>query len=265
MIELVKTVFKAYFTREFIRSRGLVFGLTGMAVWISLFVAPIALFKPPGVPAGLMSAYTFTAILVFSSYSIATWDWAWEVRNLLVTGVLEYLLSSGRSLILIYLGLIPVSLIWLSISLTLVYGILSILTAPPALTVSFPTILAAVAAFTLVLWAHALILGGATLSVGTSGPVMEFISWILPLATGGLTPVSSMPQPLRLLALLTPYSYPAELVRYALLDAEPILPAAYTLLVAILYGSVFLGSAILYFKLQIRKVLKEGVVSVGMY
>jgi len=83
MMEAVKAVLKAYFTTELIRSRGLVFGLMNMILWILLFTAPIILFRPPNTDPSIMSAYAFAAVLVFMSYSMATWDWAWELRWLM--------------------------------------------------------------------------------------------------------------------------------------------------------------------------------------
>ncbi len=266
MMEAVKAVFKAYFTTELIRSRGLVFGLMNMILWILLFMAPIILFRPPNIDPSIMSAYAFAAVLVFMSYSMATWDWAWELRWLMTRGLLEYIIASGRSIFILYVGVLPVSFMWMVLALTLVYGLLSLLAAPPAIAIYNPYIM--IIGFTLfimVLFAHALILGGTTISVGTSGPVMEFISWILPIATGGLVPLRNMPVIIQRIAIYTPYSYPAELIRYSILGVEPILPLQETVLYGTIFAIAYFAAAIIYFKIQLKKLLKEGPKTVGMY
>jgi len=266
LIEAAKAVLKAYFVTELLRSRGLVFGIMSMVMWMVLFIAPLALFRPPDMPESMMSAYAFTAVIVFMSYSMATWDWAWELRWLLTRGILEYVIASGRSIFVLYAGIIPVSIMWMAMALTIVYGVLSLLIAPPAIALIDPLVLViGITVFAIVLFGHALVLGGTTISVGTSGPVMEIISWILPIATGGLVPLRNMPQQIQVIALYTPYSYPAELIRYSLLGIEPIRPLNEMMLIGITYAVIFLLASILYFNRQLKKLLREGPKTIGMY
>lgn len=266
MMEAARAVLKAYFITELIRSRGLVFGLMNMILWILLFTAPLILFRPPNMDPSIISAYAFSAVLVFMSYSMATWDWAWVLRWLIARGLLEYIIASGRNIFIIYVGVLPISFMWMSLSLTLVYGLLSILAAPPAIAVYNPYVMIiGFSILLIVLFAHALILGGTTLSVGTSGPIMEFISWILPIATGGLVPLRNMPTIIQRIAIYTPYSYPAELIRYSILGVEPILPLSRTILYGTIYAITYLIIALVYFRFQFKKLLKEGPKTIGMY
>ncbi|RLG82572.1 MAG: ABC transporter permease [Thermoprotei archaeon] len=266
MMEAVKAVFKAYFTTELVRSRGLVFGLMNMVLWILLFMAPIILFRPSNLDPSITSAYAFAAVLVFMSYSMATWDWAWELRWLMTRGLLEYIIASGRSIFILYVGILPVSFMWTALALTLVYGLLSLLAAPPAIIINDPYVMAiGFTLFIIVLFAHALILGGTTISVGTSGPVMEFISWLMPIATGGLVPLRNMPVIIQKIAICTPYSYPAELIRYSILGVEPILSLQETILYGSMFAMVYIMAAMIYFRMQLKKLLKEGPKTVGMY
>ncbi|MEM4461487.1 MAG: hypothetical protein QW695_01265 [Candidatus Bathyarchaeia archaeon] len=179
------------------------------------------------------------------------------------SGVLEYILSSGRSILIIYIGLIPVSTILLLASTLIVYVVLSILSLPPILTIhSPPYLVVGILLFLQVLLAHAVVLGSLILSVGVSGPVMEVLGWILPIATGGFTPISNMPQPLQIIALSTPYSYPVELLRYSILGIETILPLDLILPISLAYSLLFLLSSILYFKYTIRKIMMRGIGSI---
>lgn len=266
MIEAVKAVLKAYLTAELIRSHGFVYGLLSMAMWMLLFIAPIMLFTPPDVDKGIIAGYAFTAILVFMSYNMATWDWAWELRGLMRSGIFEYVVTSGRSIFILYLGVVPVSLTWLALALTEVYVLLAIVFTSPAFQISNPLLLLyGILLLGIVLFAHSMILGATTIATGTSGPVMEAISWVLPIATGGLVPLIRMPELVQLIALCTPYSYPAEVIRYYLLGTPTVLPIEQTLLYGGIYAIIFLVVSLLYFKIQLKKVFKEGPKTIGMY
>ncbi|MCY0868789.1 MAG: ABC transporter permease [Desulfurococcus sp.] len=266
LMDSIRAVLKAYFTSELVRSSGFIYGMLSMSLWIVLFVAPIELFASPGVDRSVIAGYMFTAVLVFSSYSTATWDLAWEIRWSMRSGVLEYYIVSGRSPLILIAGVAPVSLIWLAASLTLVYSVFTLLLAPPAFIVENPLLL--LYSFILlgvVLLAHTLVLAGSTLSTGTSGPVMELISWILPIATGGLTPLSNLPEQVAVVALLTPYAYPAELVRRSLLNAPLKLPLNETLMYGTVYSLLYLAAAYWFFMREYRRILREGVKTIGMY
>ncbi len=259
-------VFKAYLASELLRSRGFLYGIMGLVVWMIFFMLPIALFAPPDTPPSVIAGYAFAAVLVFISYSMASWDWAFEIRDLMMRGILDYVLTSGRSIFILYIGVIPASLIWLSIALASVYLLFTVMLAPPAIAVHHAVELAAgLLIFAAVLLSYAMLLGGTTISTGTSGPVVEMLSWILPIATGGMVPLRNLPEIAQTIALLTPFSYPAELIRYGLLDVEPIEAPGRLVLVGGIYAAVFLALSLLYFRMQLQKLLREGPKTVGMY
>jgi len=107
MLEAVKAVLKAYLTAELLRNYGLVLTMLSLALWMTLFVTPLILFAPPTMTQNTIAGYAFTAVIVFLSYSMATWDWAWELRWLMMSGMLEYILVSGRSIFIHYVGVLP--------------------------------------------------------------------------------------------------------------------------------------------------------------
>ncbi len=263
MLKLVRrayAIFKAYLVSDVIRSMGFIYGMIGFSIWIVLFIAPMSLFIESNVDPGIVASYGFTAIFIFMMYSIATWDWAAELRYMINHGILEYYIASGSGFLPHYLGILPVSMIWLLIALTINYLLLSILFKPPALAINDPYVLVlGLVMLFLVLIAYALILGGSMIATGTTGFIMELLGFILPIATGGLTPLSRLPEPLRIFALATPFSYPAEVIRYAILGWTPIHELHEILLIGFSYAIVFILVAIVYFKYQLKKILREGV------
>jgi len=263
-LEAIKQVFLAYLKAELIRSHGLVIGILSLSVWLSLFIAPLLLFRPPGVPPERISGLAL--VMIFIAYSVATWDWAWELRWLMFHGVLEHVIVSGNSIFLLYAGVIPVSILWYGVSVGTSALLLTLFLGPPALTVVNPvTLLIAVLTMVVVLFAYAMLLGATTIGVGSAGPVLELIGFILPIATGGLVPLSYMPKVLQTIALATPFSYPAELIRYSLGVSNTVLPLRETEVIGIAYSVIFLVAAYALFRTQLKRLLKEGIRTVSMW
>jgi ABC-2 type transport system permease protein len=253
-------VLKAYALSELARSRGIVYGLVGIALWILLFTLPASLFTEPDSDPAHVSAQIFTGVMIFLFYSVATWDWAVELRWMINDGRVEYYIASGSGFLPHYLGILPVSLAWIAITLSVTYLLLALILSPPLLVVRNPVLfLYGFALLLLTLLGYALVLGGTVLSTGASGGVVELVGFILPVATGGLTPLARLPRPAQLLALLTPFSYPAELIRHSLLETPLILSAEEACLYGGVYSAVFFALSVLYFKYQYRKLLREGV------
>lgn len=265
LLRSAKAVLTAYFAAELIRSKGLIHGLLSLAVWLSVFVIPASLFIE-STNVETVAAGMFVGVAVFLAYSMATWDWAMLLRWLLQLGVLEYVLASGSPLISHYLGTIPISITWYAIALGLAYGIIRIFVGPPSLNlVSIPTLLAGVFLLLLVLLAYSFLLGGCVLAAGSVGPLVELVSWLLPIATGGLLPVAAMPGPLRVAAYLTPFSYPSELLRYSFGVSHPVLDPELVLVIGTAYSIIFLVSSAVFLRYQVGKVLKEGVKTVALF
>lgn len=269
MLKLIRrayAVFKAYAVSELVRSKGFIYGFIGFSLWIVLFIAPMSLFVDPGHSTTDIATYGFTAILIFMFYSIATWDWAAELRWMINRGMLEYYIASGSGFLPHYLGIMPVSMIWLGAALLINYATLSLLWGPPQIVIADSLVfLAGFAMLLTVLVAYALILGGTVISSGTTGFVMEIISFILPMATGGLAPLSRLPYALRTFALATPFSYPAEAIRYSMLGLTPVMDISELLFRGYVYALAFLALAIAYFRYQLKKILREGVRATAMW
>jgi len=253
-------VFKAYTLNDLIRSKGFIYGLMGFSLWILLFIMPIQLFLPRDVDPSMVASYGFTAIFIFMSYSIATWDWAAELRWMINNGILEYYIVSNSGFLPHYLGLMPVSFTWLAVALSVNYLLLSIVYKPPALIIHDPVLfILSIIMLLMVLMGYALLLAGTMISSGTTGFVMELLSFILPISTGGLTPLSRLPEAIRSFALSTPFSYPAELIRYSILGWEPVMNIEWMLIIGFLYATAFILVGIVYFRTQFKKILREGV------
>jgi len=253
-------VLKAYVLSDLVRSKGFIYGSVSLALWITMFIAPMSLFMGREVDPSRAAAYGFTAVMIFLAYSAATWDWGAELRWLINSGVFEYYIASNSGFVAHYLGILPVSLMWVGAALAGNYLVLTLVFGPPALSVHDPlALVAGLGMLISVLVGYGLLLGGTLISTGSAGFLLEILTFILPIATGGLTPLSRLPKPFQLFALSTPFSYPAELVRYAMLGLEPVTPLHQLVAIGYPYALAFLFLGALYFKTQLRRILKEGV------
>ncbi len=264
-IHKVLIVFKAYVKAELLRNRGFLYAILSLSLWLMLFLAPIMLFMPQNVSKSYVASCIFVAIAVFLAYTMATWDWAWQLRWLINNGVFEYVLASGSSIFILYAGVVPVSLIWYMFTLVTSYYILSFTIAKPELYIKHPLVLViSVLCLFLVLMGYSMLLGAVAIASGSAGPILEFLGWIMPIATGGITPLSTLPREIQLFALSTPFSYPAELLRFSLGISRPIIDPSLCIAIAILYSSLFLLTSISLFRHQLKKLLKEGIKSMAM-
>lgn len=259
-------VFKAYFVSDLVRSKGFVYGLIGFSFWIILFLAPLSLFMGRDVDQNTIASYAFASLLIFMIYSVATWDWAAELRWMINYGILEYYIVTGSGLLPHYLGLIPISLMWLSLNITVNYIMISILIGPPKLYVyNIPVFIAAFTMMIIVVFGYAMLLGATMISSGVSGFIIELLSFILPISTGGLTPLNRLPVHVRNFALATPFSYPAELIRYSVLGLNPVMNVEYVVVIGYLYAAIFFTISLLYFRYQFRKGLRKGFVQASLW
>lgn len=266
MMETAYHTLSAYFKAEMVREHGFWISLLGFTLWGFLFIGPVVLFSPSSMPRPLVAGYALVAMTVFSSYMTATWDWSGHLRWMLRSGVLEHALVAGRSIYVYFMGLLPVSLMWLMIEVGEIYLLLTVLYAQPGFNIADPVLLvASLIMLLVVLVAHSLIIGASVLASGTSSIVTELISWLIPIASGGMTPLASMPPQVQTLALMTPYSYPAELLRYSLLGAPMVLRIGDVLLYGSLYASLYLAAAVASNTLALRNIRRRGAPSIGMY
>ena len=88
-LAIIKIVFEAYFKAELVREHGAVLGILSLSLWLAMFLTPLWLFAPKSVNVSLFGSFAFIGILIFVSYTMASWDWGWQLRWFLYQGILE--------------------------------------------------------------------------------------------------------------------------------------------------------------------------------
>jgi ABC-2 type transport system permease protein len=229
LIRRAYAIFKAYALSDLVRSKGFVYGLISFSIWILLFMSPLTLFMDPQQSPQTIAAYSFTAILIFMFYGAATWDWAAELRWMINDGRLEYYIASGSGFLPHYLGILPISLIWVFFAMIVNYVVLSIVWGPPALAViDISMFIYGLTLLIINLIAYALILGGTIIASGVSGFVMEIIS-------------------------------------YSMLGWFPVIEFPQLIARGMLFAIAFLTISLTYFRYQIKKILREGTRATALW
>ncbi|MCE4619595.1 MAG: hypothetical protein F7C33_01070 [Desulfurococcales archaeon] len=111
---------------------------------------------------------------------------------------------------------------------------------------------------------YGLILAYASMVTEAPAPLLDFLNFFLFVAGGIAVPIQRLPGMLKALALLTPYSYPAELLRLSVVAGyRTYLPPALDALAMTLYTTgLFLLLLIVRGRVQ-EKARREGVRGIG--
>ncbi len=109
---------------------------------------------------------------------------------------------------------------------------------------------------------YALILAALGLRWGVP-PLALDVTNVLFFVVGISTPLRSLPPELRYVAMLVPYAYPTELVRYGALGIEPLLGLETTLMMSLALTVAMVSISIATFRYCMELVRKYGVKGVG--
>ncbi len=233
-------------------------------LWLSIYVFSVLAFaEPKAYP--LVVPAVFWAMIAFSLMSTPVWTVGNWVRFYIGMGLLEEHELAGANhsafLALRALPAIPMALIAGVGAATLLYAATGI----NPLRVRDPILLAvSLAAILIQATLYSLLIAFAGMATRTPTPLLDFMNFFLFVAGGIAVPVSTLPGPLRLVAVLTPYSHPAELMRHAVAGMEPYLGVAGEALASLAYtcilGVVAWGAS----RWALRKVRVWGAKGIGM-
>lgn len=232
-------------------------------LWISIYVLGALMFTSPEEYSSF-APLIFWAILAWNLLSTPLWvigNWAQYYIN---TGAYEEneLAGVSHSLFLAVRVIPAVMMAFISAGLVayLVYyatgARLLVAENPAVLALSLLAILAASISYSLIL---------ASLSIVTQAPapMLDFLNFLLFTVGGVGVPVASLPPLLRWVAVATPYSHPAELVRWAATGVEPYLGVGLEALLTVAFTSTLIGLAHLASRVAARYARRYGARGIG--
>ncbi len=232
-------------------------------LWMSIYVLAALVFADPS-DYPVVVPTVFWALIAFSLMSTPVWTIGNWVRFYVNLGVFEEHELTGAShtafLALRALPAIPMALISAMAASLFLYSVTGInpLRAAHPLLVAF-SLLAILFQSTL----YSLMIAYISLATRAPAPLLDFMNFFLFVAGGIAAPVARLPEPLRVIAVVTPYSHPAELMRYAVIGLRPYLGLVGEALATMGFIGVLAIMVAVISRISIDNVRRWGVRGIG--
>ena len=193
------------------------------ALWILLIIYAILAFTDPG-EYGEAVPLAFWSVVAWSLISSPTWVIGNWVKSYIYLGLMDANEVAGAShrlfLALRVMPSVTISVAVAVIAAPILYASTGIW---PAAVEDLPLLLASLGAIVLMAVLYSLSLAWIGLRLEVPGPILDIMNLAL-FAGGGVgVDLSLLPAPFRAIAMIVPYSHPAELLRYAATGNPPYL------------------------------------------
>ncbi|MEB3851068.1 MAG: ABC transporter permease [Desulfurococcales archaeon] len=250
-----------------VRTSRYVYSMANWAVvdglWITIYVLGALTFaSPESYPT--VAPLVFWAVLAWGLMSTPTWTIGNWARFYVAMGVFEEheLAGASHSLFLAMRSL-PAVAIGLG-SAAVVGAFVSHVAGVPVARAENPALLAAsLLAITVMATLYSLVLAFLSLATRAPAPLLDFVNFLLFIVGGIAAPVSRLPHQLRLVALATPYSHPAELMRLAAVGLRPYLPAGVEAALTLAWIALMAAAWLAARTWALRLARREGVRGIG--
>ena len=185
------------------------------AMWVSIYVLGALAFTSPEKYSGV-APFVFWAVFAWSLISTPVWvigNWMGFYVNM---GVYEeHEIEGVNHSIFLSVRVLPALMVSL-LSAGVVGGFLALSVGVNPFGEVDPVLLALSLSVLMVMSVlYSLVIAYAGLALSTPAPLLDIMNFFLFVAGGIAVPVADLPQPLRILAISTPYSHPAEIMRYS--------------------------------------------------
>ncbi|MEB3859880.1 MAG: ABC transporter permease [Desulfurococcales archaeon] len=232
-------------------------------LWLSIYILGVLSFADPSEYATIVPM-VFWAVAAFGLMSTPVWtigDWMKYYVN---EGILEEnelcnvshtLFLALRALPSIVLTLASLGIAWLF--LREVTGL------NPARAEEPLFLLFGLSFILLQATLYSLIIAFLSLYTEAPGPLLDFMNLLLFVAGGVAAPIDRLPEPLKIVAVIAPYSHPAEVMRYGSVGYAPYLGLTAEIIVTIAYTSLLALTVAAVSRASLRKARVEGVKGIG--
>ncbi len=232
-------------------------------LWISIYVLGAIMFTDPERYVEV-APLLFWAVFAWNLMSTPVWvvgNWSGFYINM---GLYEEHEIAGAShSLFLSLRVIPSTIASLITAAVVGYMVYYVTGAdvlavrePLALVLSLASILA-------LSLAYSLLLAYAAIVTQAPAPMLDFMNFILFIIGGVGVPVDSIPEQVRWIAVITPYSHPAEVMRWSITGREPYLGLAGEVLATIAFLAVAWATVYIASVLARRHARLYGVRGIG--
>ncbi len=233
-------------------------------LWITIFLLGVIMFVPsrelPVVAPQVFWGITVWNIITYTVVYISGWT-TWFLVSM---GLVEEHILHGLDLPALLAGRLVTVLAESAIAVPLVYFVLRGVAGPMKLVDSVGLLFYGLATAEAMALGYALILATLALRLSIPGPMLDITNFILFVIGGIAAPVARLPAPLRVVAILTPYSHAAEIVRYAATRTMPYLGLLAEVLISGALAIAMPAAAYIFYRFVEKHYLRRyGVRGVG--
>lgn len=232
-------------------------------LWVTIFLLGAIMFMPSerlheGFP------LIFWGITMWTIMSNSVWLIGGWTGFYITMGLVEEHLIAGTSSTPILIGrTIPGLSVSTAVILLIYFVLSSMIGTSTSIVVNPPLLLLGLILLTIMSISYGLILSAISFRTGIPPVLLDIANFIVFIIGGIATPIASLPPEIRTITFLIPYSYPAEIVRYAAIGYEPILSLELELLVSSIVSSMMLASALYAMRLAENYIKKNGLKAIG--
>jgi len=232
-------------------------------LWVTIFLLGALMFMPKeelhvGMP------LAFWGIAMWTIMSNSVWlIGAWTNFYISQGFVEEHMLVNISSANVLVGRVIP-GLSVSTVAIILIYFILSAITGGVTEIARHPAMLIiGLLLLTIMSLSYGLILASISFRTGVPMVLLDLSNFIIFIIGGIATPVSILPTPIRTIAIIIPYSHPAEIVRYGAIGFETYLPLSFEMILSILIALAMSLTALKMIRKAEEYVRKHGVKAIG--
>ncbi len=234
-----------------------------LIIWVIIFILGALMFLPSGGIARALPII-FWGIVMWNIISSAVWLIGGWTDFYLSQGFFEEHTVTNTSSFLVLSFRAIAGLVLSALATVFTYAIISSISARNLLTAQNPIfIMLGLTLLTAMAISYGLIISAISFRIGVPNMMLDIMNFLLLIVGGLATSISSIPEPLRYVALLIPYSYAAELVRYGTIGMETYMPLNTTLTITFSLTMIMVAASLYSMKKIERYVSKNGLKAVG--
>jgi len=232
-------------------------------MWIMIFILGALMFLPGGEVQKALPAI-FWGVAMWNIISSAVWLIGGWTNFYLTQGFFEEHVVVNTSSFLVLSFRAMTGLLMSTVAIGFTYLVISSMSTENILVAQNPTFMVLGLVLLIVMaLSYGLTLSALSFRVGVPHMMLEIMNFLVLIVGGLATPVSKLPEPMRYVALVIPYSHPAELVRYGTIGIKPYLPLEITITTTVFLTLVMLIVAVFSMRWVERYVRKNGLKAIG--
>ena len=233
-------------------------------LWLLIFIYAVLAFTDPG-SYGTVVPVVYWSLVAWSLMSTPVWAIGNWVKSYVNLGLIDYNELSGMShKVFMAMRALPSLCISLIAALAAAAFLYASTGVVPFKALNPLLLAAALASILAIATLYSLSISWAGLRLSVPAPLLDVMNRALFIGGGVAVDVEAIPWPLRLIAIATPYSHPAEIMRYAVAGNEPYLGLVGEALATLFFiALLYLAQEALY-RSAMKKYQTTGVKGVGV-